>query len=97
MNSDKKPTEKDAIPLEINGVLDLHHFRPQDIGSLIPDYIEECLARDIGEIRVIHGKGTGQLRESVHSILGKDARVESFALSTDRSGWGATMVKLAKT
>ena len=94
MNSEENIGDDKPVPLEINGVLDLHRFRPKDIGRLIPDYIEACLARNIYEIRIIHGKGTGQLRESVHSILRKDVRVASFALATDRSAWGATLVKL---
>ena len=52
--------EEQEIP--ITGILDLHLFKPSDLGSLIPTYIEECLRKEIYEIRIIHGKGTGNLR-----------------------------------
>ncbi|MEX2367955.1 MAG: Smr/MutS family protein, partial [Balneolaceae bacterium] len=45
--------------LPIDGILDLHTFRPSDLGTLIDDYIEACLEKGIKEVRIIHGKGTG--------------------------------------
>jgi len=83
--------------LPIDGVLDLHTFRPGDLGSLIPGYIEECLKEEIFEIRIIHGKGTGNLRRSVHSLLERNPHVASYSLAGDRSGWGATIASLKKS
>lgn len=80
----------------INGILDLHTFRPNELGSLIPEYINACLQREIYQIRIIHGKGTGNLRRSVHALLERNEHVESYNLAGDRSGWGATIVKLTK-
>jgi len=85
-----------AKELPIDGTLDLHTFRPEDLGSLIPDYIEECLKRNICHIRIIHGKGTGNLRRSVHALLERNPHVESYSLAGDRSGWGATVADLKK-
>ena len=78
----------------IDGILDLHSFKPKEINSLIPEYITECIDRDIVEIRIIHGKGKGILRRGVHAILERDPRVISFELAKDRSSWGATIVHL---
>ena len=81
--------------LPINGVLDLHTFRPTDIGELIPDYLAECRKRGILQVRIIHGKGTGALRESVHAILKRLPEVLSFGLApAELGGWGATCVRL---
>ena len=83
------------IKLEINGTLDLHHFSPKEFKHLIPDYLEECQARKIIEVRLIHGKGKGVLRRTVHSILAKLPFVLSFQLAPEeRGGWGATLVYL---
>ncbi len=78
----------------IDGILDLHSFKPKEINSLIPEYITECIDRDIVEIRIIHGKGKGILRRGVHAILERDPRVISFEMAKDRSSWGATIVHL---
>lgn len=87
--------EPDPIEIPINGELDLHTFRPSDIKHLLEDYFEACLEKGILKVRVIHGKGTGTLRETVHAQLRKSERVESFRLGDESSGsWGATLVQL---
>lgn len=82
--------------LPIDGTLDLHTFDPGELGTLIPDYISECLKKHIFEIRIIHGKGTGNLRRSVHALLKRNPHVESFSLANDRSSWGATIANLKR-
>ncbi|MEZ5274745.1 MAG: Smr/MutS family protein [Opitutaceae bacterium] len=85
----------EPIELPINGVLDLHTFRPSDLATLIPDYLEACRERGILSVRIIHGKGTGTLRETVHALLRRQAGVAGFRLGDETSGsWGATIVTL---
>lgn len=85
----------EPIELPIDGVLDLHTFLPREIKDLVPDYLTECQQRGILRVRIIHGKGIGNLRRTVHSILAEDPRVESFALASEHFGsWGATIVHL---
>ena len=55
------PYEPDPIEVPINGVLDLHTFRPNELGELLPEYIEACLEKEITSIRNIHGKVTGTI------------------------------------
>lgn len=87
--------EDEPLVLPINGTLDLHTFSPRELGDLIPDYITECLRRGIGELRIIHGKGQGVLRRTVHSLLQRDPRVAAFQLADESGGgWGATLVRL---
>lgn len=88
------PNEPEEIP--INGVLDLHTFRPEELGSLIPEYIEACREKGIYQLRIIHGKGTGNLRRSVHALLDRNEHVASYRLAGDRSSWGATLAELHK-
>jgi dsDNA-specific endonuclease/ATPase MutS2 len=90
IESDEAP-----VPLPITGELDLHTFHPRDLGELIPAYLDECAARGIHEVRIVHGKGTGTLRTTVHALLRKNPRVSSFRLGDETSGsWGATIVTL---
>jgi len=87
--------EPEPRELPIDGVLDLHTFRPADIGELVPDYLAECRKRGILQIRIVHGKGTGALRESGHAIRRRLPDVASFQLApAELGGWGATCVTL---
>lgn len=85
----------EAVPLPITGELDLHTFRPSDLGQLLPAYFTECRARGIRRVRVIHGKGIGTLRTSVHSLLRRCPQVRQFSACDETGGsWGATQVEL---
>lgn len=79
----------------ITGELDLHTFRPSEIGSLIPEYFRECRMRGLLHVRVIHGKGTGTLREGVLRLLERLPEVAGYRSGDETSGsWGATWVTL---
>ena len=87
--------EREPQELPVDGVLDLHTFDPREVKELVPAYLEECLRRRIFLVRIIHGKGTGALRETVHSILRKTPEVVAFRLAgAEGGGWGATLVEL---
>ncbi len=85
------------VPLPITGELDLHTFRPSDLGELIPAYLAECAARGLCDVRIVHGKGTGTLRTTVHALLQRSPHVQTYRLGDEHSGsWGATVVTLRR-
>jgi DNA-nicking Smr family endonuclease len=87
--------ELEPIPLPIDGTLDLHTFRPAEIKTLIPEYLNECRNIGILHVRIIHGKGTGTLQRTVHALLSRLDVVVDFRLGDETSGsWGATLVTL---
>jgi Uncharacterized protein conserved in bacteria len=87
----------EPVQLPIDGVLDLHTFNPREIKELVPDYLAACQQRGIFLVRIIHGKGMGNLRRTVRAILSKHPEVVSFALDHPQyGGWGATLVHLRK-
>jgi dsDNA-specific endonuclease/ATPase MutS2 len=76
-------------------VLDLHTFRPRDIPVLVRDYLDECRARRIYQVRIIHGKGVGAQRRAVHRVLETHEAVKAFRTADESAGgWGATLVDL---
>lgn len=89
--------EDEPVEFPISDELDLHTFRPNEVKELLPDYFELCLEKGITRVRVIHGKGTGALRELVHGQLRKIPCVRTFELCDQTGGgWGATWVELRK-
>ncbi|MFC1837361.1 Smr/MutS family protein [Thermodesulfobacteriota bacterium] len=95
--SDSHVEENDVVHVPIDGTLDLHNFLPRDLKHLIPDYLEECCKAEITQVRIIHGKGIGNIRRTVHAILERLPEVIEFKLAgEDAGGWGATLVKLKK-
>jgi DNA-nicking Smr family endonuclease len=95
--SEEEPYPEDSPrELPIDGTLDLHTFLPRDVKALVNAYLDECRARGILEVRIIHGKGIGTLREQVHRTLSKRQDVVRFRLDSETgSSWGATLVDLA--
>lgn len=90
--------DDEPIQLPIDGVLDLHTFQPREVKSLVLEYLAECRSRGILRVRIIHGKGIGQLRQTVHAILEKHPDVVSFNLANEHfGGWGATILFLKPT
>ena len=87
--------DQESVELPVDGILDLHSFQPGDVKELIPDYLSLCREKGILRVRIIHGKGTGALRTTVHAILSKLPGVASFKQAMeDEGGWGATIVTL---
>jgi len=90
------PDLKDAVEIPIDGVLDLHQFRPDDARDVVCDYLDACREKGVLDVRIIHGKGKGVLRRIVHSLLDRREDVVSYHVATDGGSWGATLVQLAE-
>ena len=97
MEDDNFENVEELVEIVIDGVLDLHPFSPKDLKYLIPDYIDECLKLGILDLKIIHGKGIGNIRRSVHALLDKNSNVLHYKLGDENSGsWGATKIQLKK-
>lgn len=86
---------EEPVEIPITDMLDLHTFHPKEVKDLLIEYLSACREKGILEVRIIHGKGTGSLRRTVHALLSKLPEVVSYHLAgEDAGGWGATLVVL---
>ncbi len=86
---------ENPVDYPIDGILDLHTFRPGEVKELIPEYLAACREKGILQVRIIHGKGTGTLRRMVQAVLSRLPEVASFQTAGEEAGgWGATLVTL---
>jgi DNA-nicking Smr family endonuclease len=93
MQDDHDFSEPVRIP--ITDEFDLHSIPPSQVKEILSEYFTECLLRNITVVQIIHGKGIGNLRRTVHALLDKSPCVSSYHLAHEQlGGWGATMVYL---
>lgn len=76
--------------------LDVRGKRADDAVEALETYLDAALAHGLARVRVIHGKGTGALRNAVWRRLAAGREAASYALAPrERGGEGATEVELA--
>ncbi len=79
----------------VSDSLNLLGYRAYEGVEAMENYISEALASNRNSIRVIHGYGTGRLREALWEALKKNKHVESFTLGNETNGGtGSTIIKL---
>jgi DNA mismatch repair protein MutS2 len=84
-------SRKPAINLE----LDLHAMTVDEAIPLVQEYIDEAFRSGLKEVRIVHGKGTGILRQAVMRELKKHPLVKSYRIGDRFEGsTGATLVQL---
>ena len=92
--SDEDPFP-DPVEIPIEDSIDLHRFRPGEIGEVVDAYLEAARERGFREVRIVHGRGIGVQRNRVRVHLARSPHVEAFDDAPgDRGGWGATLVRL---
>lgn len=58
-------------------------------------YLDNCKMANLHQVRVVHGKGTGKLREGIHNYLKRSKYVDSFHIASFGEGdFGVTIVNL---
>jgi DNA mismatch repair protein MutS2 len=80
------------VPTEI----DLRGMRPDEAEAAVLQALDAAVRADLRSLRIIHGKGTGALRERVGEMLRKDTRVKNFRLGAwNEGGAGVTIAEFA--
>jgi DNA mismatch repair protein MutS2 len=75
--------------------LDLRGQRADDALDALERYLDAAYLAGLPFVRIIHGKGTGKLRQAVREALGQNPSVRSFESGGDKEGGdGVTVAKL---
>ena len=85
----------DIPEVEASSEIDLRGLRAGEIEDVVMHAVDSAIRADLKAIRIIHGKGTGALRERVSEMLRKESRVSSFRLGAwNEGGAGVTVAEL---
>jgi len=85
----------DLPEVHVASEIDLRGMRVGEIDDIVMHAVDAAIRADLKSLRIIHGKGTGALRERVTEMLRKESRVTSFRLGAwNEGGAGVTVVEL---
>ena len=91
----KVTTEKSSKTKVISPEINVMGQNVDEAIYVIDKYLDNCASANISPVRIVHGKGTGKLREGIHSFLKKHPHVKSFRIGTFGEGeMGVTIVTL---
>ncbi len=94
--ADKNARIGESYPSSPGIELDLRGQRAEEALEILDRYLDSAYIAGLPFVRIIHGKGTGKLREVVRATLGQHAHVRSFEQGGEKEGGeGVTVVKLA--
>lgn len=80
---------------QIKPEIDLRGLTIDEALSAVDKYLDDAFLSSLNQIRIIHGKGTGALREAVQAQLRSHPHVKSFRLADpNQGGSGVTVVEL---
>jgi DNA mismatch repair protein MutS2 len=86
----------DLPEVHVASEIDLRGMRVGEIEDIVMHAVDAAVRADLKSLRIIHGKGTGALRERVAEMLRKESRVVNFRLGAwNEGGAGVTVAELA--
>lgn len=85
----------DVPDVHVQHEVDVRGMRIAEVEDAVLQALDGALRADLGELRIIHGKGTGALREKVGQMVKDDPRVKASRLGAwNEGGAGVTVVTL---
>jgi len=74
--------------------LDLRGQKAEDALSMLEDYLDRAFLAGLPFVRIIHGKGTGKLRQEVRAALKGHPHVKSFEEGGENEGGAGVTVAI---
>jgi DNA mismatch repair protein MutS2 len=86
----------DAPEVHVSTEINLLGLRADEAESAVLQALDSAVRADLKSLRIIHGKGTGALRQVVDEMLRKDTRVREFRMGAwNEGGAGVTIAVFA--
>ena len=76
------------------GDLDVRGSRVHMVESMIPQFIDRAFMQGLTSVRIIHGDGTGALRQAIRDILSRQSHVESFQPAPRNAGGNGVTIAM---
>ncbi len=93
-NLPQPPPTSTAPSLTAATEISLIGLRVSEAEPLLVKALDDAVLADLPYLRVVHGKGTGALRQFVHEVLSSDPRVKRFGFApSNQGGSGVTVVE----
>lgn len=92
INSNRKTNMKSKnVSTEINVI----GFNVDEALFAIDKFLDDCYLSNLETVIIVHGKGTGKLRQGIHQFLKKHSQVKDFRVGTFGEGeMGVTIVTM---
>jgi DNA mismatch repair protein MutS2 len=76
--------------------IDVRGARVEGAKAQVQQFIDDAIAADLDEVEILHGKGTGALREALHEMLRQRSDIAAFDTAPlEEGGAGVTIAELA--
>jgi DNA mismatch repair protein MutS2 len=94
--TERSPAAAVTSPVESPGIeLDIRGKTTEEALEMLERYLDSAYLSGLPWVRIIHGRGTGKLRQAVRQALSGHPQVKSFELGGDKEGGdGVTVAKL---
>ncbi|MCI8273200.1 MAG: endonuclease MutS2 [Clostridia bacterium] len=81
--------------MSVNSEINIIGFTVDEAIPIVDKYLDDCFIAKLSPIRIVHGKGTGALKNGIHKFLKTNKHVDSFRLGSFGEGeMGVTIVYL---
>ncbi len=86
-----KPINNTQLPLECNVI----GKRVDEALQIVEKYLDSAVLKGMHEVRIVHGKGSGALRNAIHDYFKTHPNIATFRLGQYGEGeWGVTIAEL---
>ena len=90
-----RSVKREFKPIALSPEINVIGQNVEEACFAIDKYLDNCYLAKLGTCRIVHGKGTGKLRQGIHSFLKTHPHVKGFRLGTFGEGeMGVTVVEL---